>query len=63
VINVAHDPIPEIGGPQMKMDLTVKRRVDLSKVEPGSKVVLMLRKGLDNRFRVIAIARMPQSSK
>ncbi len=55
VVNVTHDPIPEIGWPQMKMDLPVTRRVDLSTVEPGSKVVLTLKKGMDNRFRVIAI--------
>jgi len=56
IINVTDDPIPEIGWPQMKMDLPVTRRVDLSTVEPGSNVVLTLKKGMDNRFRVIAIA-------
>jgi len=55
VINVTHDPIPEIGWPQMKMDPPVTRRVDLSAVEEGANVILTLKKGMDNRFRVIAI--------
>ncbi len=56
MINVTHDAIPEIGWPKMTMDLPVTRRVDLSNVKPESKVVLTLKKGMDNQFRVIAIA-------
>lgn len=55
MINVTHEPVEALGWPKMTMDLPVTRRVDLSTVEPGSKVMLTLKKGMDNRFRVIAI--------
>lgn len=55
MVKVTHDPVPEIGWPKMTMDLPVTRRVDLSAVEEGANVVLTLKKGMDNRFRVIAI--------
>ncbi len=56
MINVTHDPVEELGWPRMTMDLPVTRRVDLSTVESGSKVVLTLKRGMDKTFRVIAIA-------
>lgn len=54
-INVTHEPVEALGWPKMTMDLPVTRRVDLSAVEEGANVVLTLKKGMDNRFRVIAI--------
>jgi len=55
MINVTHDPVEALGWPKMTMDLPVTRRVDLSTVEEGSKVTLTLKRGMDKKFRVIAI--------
>jgi Cu/Ag efflux protein CusF len=54
-INVTHEPIEALGWPKMKMDLPVTRRVDLSSLDEGSNVVITLKKGMDNQFRVNAI--------
>lgn len=55
MINVTHEPVEALGWPKMTMDLPVTRRVDLSTVEEGSNVMLTLKRGMDKKFRVIAI--------
>ncbi|RIA56072.1 copper-binding protein [Dichotomicrobium thermohalophilum] len=55
MINVTHEPVEALGWPKMTMDLPVTRRVDLSTVKEGSNVVLTLKRGMDKKFRVIAI--------
>ena len=54
-INVTHEPVPELGWPEMTMDLPVTRRVDLSSVKPGAEVNITLKQGRDKQFRVMAI--------
>ena len=56
MVNVDHGPIPEIGWPAMTMDIAVTRRVDLTTVKPGSDVLIKLKKGRDNQFRIVDIA-------
>ena len=54
-INVTHDPIPALKWPTMTMDMTVTKRVDLSKLKPGSSVILSLKQGRDKQYRVIEV--------
>ena len=46
-LNMSHDPIEELGWPDMTMDFTVKKDVDLSKFKPSDTVVFELEKGYD----------------
>lgn len=43
-VNLAHDPIPAIGWPNMVMDFKVADGVDLSKLEAGQQVEFELEK-------------------
>lgn len=54
-INVTHEPVKVLGWPTMTMDLPVTRRVDLSAVKTGKKVIIKLKKGRDKMFRVVSI--------
>lgn len=54
-INVTHEPVKALGWPTMTMDLPVTRRVDLSALEAGKNIRFRLKKGRDQRFRVIEI--------
>lgn len=54
-INVTHEPVEALGWPKMTMDLPVTRRVDMSKLKPGSEVTLKLKQGRDKQFRVVGI--------
>ena len=56
MVNVTHDPVPQLKWPEMTMDLPVTKRVDLSKVKAGDKVTLTLKQGVDKQFRVMDIA-------
>jgi len=56
MLNVTHDPVPELKWPQMTMDLPVTKRVDLSKVKAGDKVTITIKQGVDKQFRVTEIA-------
>ena len=56
LVNVTHDPVPELKWPQMTMDLPVTKRVDLSKVKAGDKVTITLKQGVDKQYRVMEIA-------
>ena len=56
MVNVTHDPVPELKWPQMTMDLPVTKRVDLSKVKAGDKVTITLKQGVDKQYRVMEIA-------
>ncbi|MGE3065841.1 MAG: copper-binding protein [Hyphomicrobiaceae bacterium] len=55
MVNVTHDPVPELKWPQMRMDLPVTKRVDLSKIKIGDKVTITLKQGVDKEYRVIEI--------
>ena len=54
-VNITHDPVEALGWPKMTMDLPVTRRVDLSAVKAGEPVLFKLKKGRDNKFRIIGI--------
>lgn len=56
MVNVTHDPVPELNWPQMTMDLPVTKRVDLSKIKAGDKVTITLKQGVDKQYRVMDIA-------
>ena len=54
-VNLTHEPMPALGWPKMTMDLPVTRTVDLSKVKPGSDVMVTIKLGRDKQYRVTAI--------
>jgi Cu(I)/Ag(I) efflux system protein CusF len=49
-VNVSHDPIPPIGWPAMTMDFQVAPSVDLSAIEPESRVAFTLTRGADGMY-------------
>lgn len=55
MINITHEPMPELNWPTMTMDLPVTRRVDLGQVQAGDKVSFQLKLGRDKKYRVIGI--------
>ncbi len=55
MINITHEPMPELNWPTMTMDLPVTRRVDLGRVQAGDKVGFELKLGRDKKYRVIGI--------
>ncbi len=52
MVNLTHEPMPELGWPTMTMDLAVTKRVDLSEVKAGDKVKFKVKLGLDNKYRI-----------
>lgn len=59
MVNVTHDPIPEIGWPAMTMDLPVLPNAKMmDSVKPGDAVTMMLVKGKDGLFAIQAL--MPE---
>lgn len=52
-VNLSHEPIPEMGWPEMTMDLPVTRRVDLKTFVAGDPVTFTLKRGRDNVFRIV----------
>lgn len=54
-VNITHPPMPEIGWPEMTMDLPVTRQVDLSEFEAGQSVRFTVRRGRDDVFRIVAM--------
>jgi Cu(I)/Ag(I) efflux system protein CusF len=55
VVNLTHPPMPEIGWPEMAMDLPVTRAVDLSQFSAGDRVTFTVRRGRDDQFRIVAM--------
>lgn len=55
VINLNHDPIPDLGWPAMTMDLPVTNKVDLATIKPGDKVTFHLKLGRDKAYRITEI--------
>ncbi|MBU2581450.1 MAG: copper-binding protein [Alphaproteobacteria bacterium] len=56
MINLTHEPMPDLGWPTMTMDLPVTKHVDLGAVKPGDKIDFKLKLGRDKQYRVIEIA-------
>lgn len=57
-INLTHDPIPELGWPQMRMDMATTKRVKLEKLKAGDVVEFEVKKGRDNMFRITKIKKV-----
>lgn len=55
VVNLTHQPIPELNWMGMTMDLPVTKRVDLSGFKPSDKVDFTVKKGRDKQFRITAM--------
>jgi len=53
MVNLTHEPMPELGWPTMTMDLPVTKRVDLGGVKAGDKVDFKLKLGRDKQYRVL----------
>lgn len=56
VVNLTHEPMPELGWPKMTMDLPVTRHVDLGGAKPGDRIEFKLKLGRDKQYRVIEMA-------
>ncbi|MCH9807661.1 MAG: copper-binding protein [Alphaproteobacteria bacterium] len=52
MINLTHEPMPDLGWPTMTMDLPVTKRVDLGSVKAGDKVDFKVKLGRDKQYRV-----------
>jgi Cu/Ag efflux protein CusF len=53
-VNVSHEPIPSIGWPAMTMDFPVAPSVDLSSIQPGSRVSFTLARGANGTYVIEA---------
>lgn len=54
-VNLTHEPIPDLGWPQMTMDLPVTSGVDLAGIAVGDKVAFKLKLGRDKVYRIMAM--------
>ncbi len=54
-INISHGPISKIGWPAMTMEFAVAPTVDLTSVQPGSRVDFTLEKGKDGMYEVQSV--------
>lgn len=54
-IVLSHGPIAAVDWPAMTMEMPATRQVDLSALAVGQKVQFLLKKGRDNRFRVVSL--------
>ncbi|MCP2678886.1 copper-binding protein [Maricaulaceae bacterium NA33B04] len=52
-VNITHPPMPEIGWPEMTMDVPVSGSVDLSAFDEGDAVQFTVRRGRDDVFRIV----------
>jgi Cu/Ag efflux protein CusF len=55
MVNLTHEPMPELGWPTMTMDLPVTKRVNLSEIKSGDKVSFKVKLGVDKQYRVTEI--------
>lgn len=53
LVNITHPPMPEIGWPEMAMDIPVTGMVDLSGFNEGDTVRFTVRRGRDDVFRIV----------
>ncbi|MEQ8823305.1 MAG: copper-binding protein [Filomicrobium sp.] len=53
MVNLTHEPMPELGWPVMTMDLPVTKRVDLGSVKVGERIDFKVKLGRDKKYRVI----------
>jgi Cu/Ag efflux protein CusF len=57
MVNLTHEPMPELDWPAMTMDLGVTKRVDLSGVKAGDKVKFKVKLGRDKKYRITDLER------
>lgn len=56
MVNVSHDPIPEIGWPAMTMDMALTEDAQMmGDVAVGDTVTIMLIKGVDGMYAIAAM--------
>lgn len=55
LINLTHEPMPDVGWPTMTMDLPVTKHVELGGIKAGDKVDFKVKLGRDKQYRVIEI--------
>ena len=55
VVNLSHDPIPDIGWPAMTMDLTLLEGAEIGDVQPGDTAMMMLEQGADGIYGIRAL--------
>ena len=56
IVNVSHDPIPEIGWPAMTMDMPLMENAEMmGEIEVGAPITMMLVKGDDGMYSVAAL--------
>ena len=60
-VNITHPPMPEIGWPEMTMDIPVTGTVDLSALNDGDTVQFTVRRGRDDVFRIVEITAIEAS--
>lgn len=56
MVNLTHEPMPELGWPTMTMDLPVTKRVELGGMKAGDRIDFKLKLGRDKQYRVIEMA-------
>lgn len=55
-MNITHEPMPELGWPEMTMDLPVTKKVDITQAKKGATVDFTIKLGRDKKYRIIKIA-------
>lgn len=50
MLNIKHEPMPEMNWPQMSMNFRTQKQVDLSKLKPGQQVDFKLLVDDDNNY-------------
>jgi Cu(I)/Ag(I) efflux system protein CusF len=55
-VNLSHNPIPEIGWPEMTMDFPVAPSVDLRVLKPGTRVNFTIERSEGGIYEIRAIA-------
>lgn len=58
VINLTHEPMPELGWPTMTMDLPATKHIDISSFKAGDRVQFNLKLGRDKKYRIMKMETM-----
>ncbi|MCB1521617.1 MAG: copper-binding protein [Hyphomicrobiaceae bacterium] len=56
MVNITHEPMPQLGWPTMTMDLATTKQADISAIKAGDKVKFTLKLGRDKQYRITGIA-------
>lgn len=55
MVNITHEPMPELKWPEMTMDLPVAESVDLKNLKTGEKIKFELKLGKDKKYIITNI--------